>query len=109
MPGVRATMHVVEIFLPLTRNDGTPQPRELFAKLRSELVNRFGGMTAYSRSPAEGLWESEDGAVERDAMVIFEVVADDLDRGWWSALRTRLEREFAQEEVLIRAAAAERL
>ena len=102
-------MHVIEIFLPLARNDGTPQPRQLFAQLRRELVERFGGLTAYSRSPAEGLWESEDGRVERDAVVIFEVVAVALDRGWWAELRTRLEREFAQEEVLIRAAAAERL
>lgn len=102
-------MHVVEIFLPLTRRDGAPQPHELFGRLRAELVERFGGLTAYSRAPAEGLWESDDGSVERDSVVIFEVVAQRLDRGWWADLRTRLERDFAQEEVLIRAAAAERL
>ena len=102
-------MHVVEIFLPLARNDGTPQPRALFAKLRGELVEKFGGLTAYAREPAEGLWEGDDGAVERDDVVIFEVVAEALDRGWWTGLRQRLERELEQDEVLIRATAAERL
>ena len=101
-------MHVIEIFLPLTRSDGSDQPRALFGALRRELVERFGGLTAFTRAPAEGLWDS-DGGVERDAIVIFEVLAETIDRAWWAALRARLERDFGQEEVLIRASAAERL
>ncbi|HVM38271.1 MAG TPA: hypothetical protein VM265_07790 [Sphingomicrobium sp.] len=102
-------MHIVEIFLPLQRNDGSPQPRETFAALRRELVDRFGGLTAFTRAPAEGLWEDEEGQVERDRIVIFELMAERLERGWWSELRARLERELQQDEVLIRATAAERL
>jgi hypothetical protein len=102
-------MHVVEIFLPLKTNDGSDQPRALFAQLRQELVERFGGLTAFSRAPAEGLWEDEEGHVDRDQIIIFEVVADELDRGWWESLRARLEQEFAQDEILIRASPAERL
>ncbi len=102
-------MHVVEIFLPLKRNDGSDQPRRLFAEVRKELVERFGGLTAFSRAPAEGIWEDDDGRVERDQIVIFEVVADQVDRSWWSMFRARLERDFAQDEVLIRAAPTERL
>ena len=102
-------MHVVEIFLPLKRKDGSPQPDGLFGKVRAELVERFGGLTAFTRAPAEGLWEDEDGEVERDSIVIFEVVADNLDRGWWSSFRERLEKQFDQDEVLIRASAVERL
>ena len=102
-------MHVVEIFLPLRRNDGSQQPRELFGTVRRELVERFGGMTAFTRSPAEGLWESGDGDVERDSIVIFEVMAAGLDRAWWSAYRAQLERLFEQDEVVIRASAVERL
>ena len=101
-------MHLVEIFLPLTRDDGSAQPADRIAALRSELVERFGGLTAFTRAPAEGLWEDE-GEVERDRIVILEVMAEEIDRGWWSALRKRLERELEQEEVLIRASAIERL
>jgi len=102
-------MHVIEIFLPLKRNDGSEQPRSLFAAVRKELVERFGGLTAFSRAPAEGLWEDHEGRVEGDQIVIFEVVADEVDRAWWSGFRARLERDFAQDEVLIRAAPSERL
>ncbi|MFN3943551.1 MAG: hypothetical protein ACK4K7_01315 [Allosphingosinicella sp.] len=102
-------MTIVEILLPRLRNDGTPQPAALFAGLRAELVDRFGGLTAFTRSPAEGLWAEGEGGVARDEIVIFEVMADTLDRAWWAGLRARLEKRFGQEEIVIRAQAAERL
>ena len=102
-------MHVVEIFLPLKRKDGSDQPRALFAEVRRELVERFGGLTAFTRAPAEGLWDSGEGDVERDAIVIFEVAADELDRGWWRQYRDELARRFGQDEMMIRATAVERL
>ena len=102
-------MYVVEIFLPLRRKDGSDQPRALFGEVWRELVERFGGLTAYSRSPAEGLWERGDDRVEHDQIVIFEVMADELERGWWADFRGRLEQLFEQEEVVIRATAAQRM
>jgi len=102
-------MHVIEIFLPLQRNDGSPQPRELFGKVRKELVEKFGGLTAYSRAPAEGLWERDEGSVDKDAIVIFEVMAESLDRSWWAGYRARLEQMFEQDAVVIRCAEIERL
>ena len=102
-------MHVVEIFLPLCRNDGSQLPREHFATVRTELVKRFGGLTAFTRAPAEGLWESDDGDVDRDSIVIFEVMADTLDRAWWDDYRAELERLFEQDEIVIRASSVERL
>ena len=102
-------MHVVEIYLPLKRTDGSDQPKRLFGNLREELVEKFGGLTAFSRAPAEGLWEAAPGDVERDQIVIFEVMTETLDRGWWKELRSRLEADFGQEEILVRASPAERL
>lgn len=101
-------VHVIEIFLPLKRNDGSDQPRALFGEVRRELVERFGGLTAFSRAPAEGLWDSGDG-VDSDSIVIFEVMADAIDRAWWANYRRRLETIFAQDEVVIRASAVDRL
>lgn len=95
-------MHVIEIFLPLQRNDGSAQPRELFGQVRAELMAKFRGLTAYSRTPAEGLWEREPGTVDRDAIVILEVMAEKLERSWWSDFRARLEASFEQEAILIR-------
>jgi hypothetical protein len=95
-------MHVIEIFLPLYDNEGRRLGRELYARVRKELVERFGGLTAFSRSPAEGLWV-EDGKESRDDIVIFEVMTDELDRGWWSQYRRQLEQRFSQDVILIRA------
>ena len=102
-------MRLVEIFLPLARNDGSPQPTRLFAEVQGELVERCGGMTAFTRAPAEGLWEDHGGAVEADRIVIFEVMDEAYDAGWWRRYRRTLEERFAQDEVLVRASAAERL
>ena len=95
-------MHVIEIFLPLYDNDGRRFGQELYGQVREELVERFGGMTAFARSPAEGLWESKRGT-DRDELVIFEVMDEAFDRGWWSDYRRRLETQFAQDVILIRA------
>ncbi len=101
-------MHVIEIFLPLYDNEGRRFGRDLYAGAREELVERFGGLTAFTRSPAEGLWE-EGGERSRDEIVIFEVMVDDVDRGWWRSFREQLERRFRQDEIVVRAREAERL
>jgi hypothetical protein len=101
-------MHLVEILLPLADNEGRTFPRERFDALVAELSRGFGGVTAHSRAPAEGQW-SEKGETVHDEIVIIEVMAEILDRDWWNALRQRLERDFAQVEVMIRAHEIERL
>ncbi|WAJ29466.1 hypothetical protein [Antarcticirhabdus aurantiaca] len=94
-------MHLVQILLPTADNDGLPFLTERFETLRSELTDRFGGVTVFAQGPAEGFWKGDDGT-DRDQIVIFEVMAEEVDGGWWSALRERLEREFRQDEIVIR-------
>ena len=104
-----ATMHVIEIFLPLKDNAGQPFPPDMFSTLRAELADRFGGVTAFMRSPAVGIWKDDEGVARRDEIVVFEVMTDTVDYAWWRDYRSRLERTFRQDEILIRAAASERL
>jgi hypothetical protein len=66
------------------------------------MADRFGGATAFTRTPATGLWKDANG-VERDRLVIVEVMVEELDAAWWRGYRSRLEREFQQERILIRA------
>ena len=97
------THHVVEIYLPLTSNDGHPYGREAFDRIRAELLDRFGGVTFFSRSPAEGLWSEGSGqGADRDEIVVVEVLVEHLDREWWNAYRKDLERRLQQDEVLMR-------
>lgn len=101
-------MHLVQILLPVTV-DGQPVPRDRFAEVTRELTERFGGLTAYTRAPASGLWQSPTGGTTADEVVVYEVMVPDLDRAWWSDYRRVLEVRFRQEEVVLRAQAIERL
>ena len=96
------TRQLVEILLPTADNDGRPFPHDHFVALRQELLDRFGGVTVFSRNPAEGFWDGGE-RTDRDDIVIFEVMCEELDPGWWRALAERLERRFRQETVVIRA------
>jgi hypothetical protein len=100
---------LIEILLPLRDNAGRPQPDSAFAELSGLLTQRFGGLTAFTRSPAEGQWLDGEKAIARDDIVVFEVMADYVDRTWWSALRKRLEERFQQETIVIRASTIETL
>lgn len=102
-------MYLIQLLLPLYDNDKRPFARVEFDRVRAELVACFGGVTAYLRAPAHGAWEAGDGEVSHDDVVILEVMAEQLDREWWRAFRTRLERHFQQDELVVRAHAIERL
>jgi hypothetical protein len=71
--------------------------------VRAELADAFGGVTAYQRAPVTGLWQDPGESVQRDELVLFEVMVDTLDRRWWKDYAAGLARRFRQEEVLVRA------
>jgi hypothetical protein len=102
-------MHLVQILLPLRDNEGNAFPRAWLDEVRHTLTDHFGGVTAHLRAPAAGAWKDDDGSVDSDDVVIVEVMADALDRGWWADYRRELERRFRQEEIVIRATEMERL
>jgi hypothetical protein len=95
-------VHLVQILLPLYDNEGVQFGEEPFARVRRELTGRFGGLTTFSRAPAEGLWK-EAGKTHRDDIVVFEVMTATLDRDWWSKYRRELETLFRQDEIVVRA------
>jgi len=101
--------HLVQILLPLRMSDGSAVPPPLFAEVRDELTQRFGGVTAYSRSPATGLWKNTEAEVEREQVIMVEVVVEPFDRDWWTQYRERLAQRFDQEEIHARAIAIERI
>lgn len=96
-------MYLIQLLLPLCDNDGHPFPQSLYLQVRDELTHQFRGITTYVRSPAEGIWH--EGSIDpmKDEIVIYEVMAKDLDRMWWRDFREKLERYFRQESVIVRA------
>jgi len=101
-------MFLIDILLPLQDERGEPFPAEFYDRLAQRLTERFGGVTSFARSPGEGRWKSR-GATEHDEIVVIEVMAEEVERAWWSQLRRDLMRDFRQEDIVIRSQAFERL
>ncbi len=96
-------MHLVQILLPMHDNAQEAFPAEGYERVRKELTERFGGLTVYIRAPAEGLWRQNENHTSMDDIVIFEVMANELDTDWWRDYRQDLEARFRQNLVLVRA------
>jgi hypothetical protein len=94
--------YLVQILIPVYDNSGQRFPKEHYDKVRTKLTQAFGGLTAFTRAPAEGLWDN-GGAVKRDDIMVVEVMTDTLDRSWWREYRIELEKFFEQDEMVIRA------
>jgi len=94
-------MHLVQILLPVYGKGGTLLP-DTYGAIRDELVARFGGLTAFTQSPAEGLWNPRGGEPERDEIIMIEVMVSAVDRSWWTSFRSRLESLLGQESIVIR-------
>jgi len=94
--------YLVQILLPVYDNSGQRLPKEHYVKVRTKLTQAFGGLTAFTRAPAEGFWGT-GGAVKRDDIIVVEVMTDTLDRSWWRKYRIELEQLFEQDEVVIHA------
>jgi hypothetical protein len=102
-------MHLVQILLPLYRPGGRRFPRAMNDRVRQELTERFGGLTAYVRSPAKGVWREQRGKTVHDDIAVYEVMVGRLDRAWWKRYREELRRRFSQEDLVIRTHVIERL
>jgi hypothetical protein len=95
-------MYLVQLLLPVYDPKGRPFPESNFSTIRRELTDEFGGVTAYTRSPATGLWKKPRGGIEHDANLLFEVLVPRLNASWWQRYRQGLEKRFRQEHILIR-------
>jgi hypothetical protein len=94
-------MKLIQILLPTRDNRGRKFKTVIFGRIRKELVSRFGGLTAYSRSPARGVWKS--GQVTKlDDIVVLEIMTPVLKRSWWKQYRRKLERSLRQDEIVVR-------
>jgi hypothetical protein len=94
-------MYLFTVFLPLKDNRGRPHPGKLLKRVQAELTEKFGGITAHTRSPAKGAWKTK-GKTQEDDILILEVMSEKRFTSWWISYRRTLEARFKQREVLIR-------
>jgi hypothetical protein len=64
--------------------------------VRKDLMECFGGVTAFLRSPAVGLWKEGNDEVNRDEVVMFEVMTDQLDEDWRWAIGQNCRTNFVK-------------
>lgn len=95
-------MHLVQLLLPLYDNTGIQFEQKLYTDVRNELVDRFGGITAYTRAPVHGLWQESEQIV-RDDLIIYEIMVEKLEEEWWRGYREILENRFQQQSLVVRA------
>jgi hypothetical protein len=102
-------MVLIQLLLPVNTSGGQDAARQAVALTRRELTDRFGGLTAYLRAPAVGVWTSPDGEREQDDVVMVEIVTDRFDRAWWREYARTLAGRFTQEAIHVRALTTELL
>ena len=95
-------MHLIELFLPLFDSEGNHFPEKIFSDLKNELTDAFGGLTIHSKAPATGLWKPEQEEPVKDAIVIYEIMTEDLDEDYWQNLKRQLQKDLQQDELMIR-------
>ncbi|WP_026461568.1 hypothetical protein [Adhaeribacter aquaticus] len=95
-------MRLVQILLPLFNNEFEVFPKDHYIEIREELTEKFGGITTYSRTPATGLWKENENKTVKDDIIIYEVMAENLDRVWWEKFKEELEKKFKQDTIIIR-------
>lgn len=96
-----------QILLPIYDNEGQPLPDEMYKSIKLKLTERFGGLTAYSRAPATGLWKDGDKELNVDKVIIYEVIADEYDKKFWKSFKEILKAQFKQKDMIIRCTAIE--
>lgn len=96
-------MYLIQLLLPASVMPGGAAASEPVTQTRRELTEAFGGLTAYLRTPALGIWTSPEGGRAQDDVVMVEVVAERFDRGWWREYSGRLAQRFGQDAIHVRA------
>ncbi|RZJ19793.1 MAG: inorganic diphosphatase [Acinetobacter sp.] len=90
----------LELMAPETDEEGNKFPEKYFRDLEKELTKQFGGLTVYQRTPVQGMWQDQSASTEQ-SMFIYELLLPKIDIAYWQNLKEKLEKNFAQKEILI--------
>jgi hypothetical protein len=95
-------MHIVNIYLPQVNNAGIAFNEAIYLSIRTELIQKFGGLTQYDQVPAIGYWkENADKPISKDLVIHYEVICNRLTKKYWEDFRLRMEKIFQQTQILI--------
>ena len=96
-------MYLVQLLLPLYDNEGHAFEASEYVRLRAELADRFGGVTAYTRAPARGVWKDDSGETTQRRYRDFRSDDDRSGSRLVDRFRKELEDRFRQDTLIVRA------
>jgi hypothetical protein len=102
-------MKLLQILLPLYDQSGKPFASSIYEQVKSELTIRFGGLTAYTRSPASGTWKKDGEPIVKDEIYVYEVMTQEVDQQFWKTYKNNLQQLFEQNELIVRVSEIELL
>lgn len=92
---------LIQLLVPLYDGEGKRYPARYYSQLQRKLTDKFGGLTIYSRNPAEGFWKEGKSQTVKEEMLVYEVMAVEADPDFWQKLKFTLVEQFDQEEIVI--------
>jgi mRNA-degrading endonuclease YafQ of YafQ-DinJ toxin-antitoxin module len=96
-------MYLIELLLPLTNNKDKPFKTKYFEQVQHHLTEKFGGLTAFTRNPAEGVWKQDKSSKPtEDEIIIFEVLTPRFSKKWWQDYKEELKTTFQQKDIIIK-------
>ena len=93
---------LIQLLLPLYDGMGKAYPQDSFKTVRKQLLKKFGGVTCYLNSPAKGLWKDDEQEITNDDVVVYEVMAAEIDKCFWKKYKKELKLIFKEESIVIR-------
>lgn len=96
-----AETKLIQLFLPLADNQGKLFPPAYFNAVKQQLTQKFSGLSVYENSPVNGSWKDK-AEVKKDSLLVYEVMSDEIDAAFWEKYKTRLQKQFKQESIVIR-------
>ena len=92
-------MREIDIYLPSARSDGGAVDSQIFAQIKVNLMNAFGGYTQL-KTACEGAWVM-GGVAFRDEVTILRVLENDRPGFDMHTFRRNLEIALDQEKILM--------
>jgi inorganic pyrophosphatase len=93
---------LIQLFLPLNQKNGKAFPKSYFEEVKQSLTKKFLGLSVYTNEPADGYWENDSNKIVEDRVIIYEVMANEIDLDFWKHYRATLEKQFKQDVIVVR-------
>ncbi|MFI5452940.1 inorganic diphosphatase [Pedobacter sp. UC225_61] len=91
----------IELFIPVYSKKGKSFPKKYYSSLHQKLTDKFGGLTMYSRVPVTGFWKENSSATLKEDIIVYEVLASEIDEKFWDKLKKWALKTFNQDEIMI--------